>query len=391
MYRNTLFGEVMKGLPRGSFEKIVSSHNADKHSKGFSSWDQLITLIYAQISGCNSLREIEEGFNSQSEHHYHLGCGEIRRSTLADANTNRSCGVFEQVCGELLVQAHRKLKRELKDLLYLIDSTPISLKGLGYDDWTKGSHSHRTQGLKVHMMIESSRDVPVYASITAPNVNDIDIGKEIAINKGATYVFDKGYCDYNWWYKFTKEKAVFVTRFKKNAGIKVVGAHEIPADEQETILEDTRVMFKYKHPGGKRINEHFGSELRRVVVDRPDKGTPIILVTNDFERSATEIGSLYKRRWAIELFFKWIKQNLKIKKFLGRSENAVKTQIYTALITYLLVEIHRSRQGLQKTMKMILVSIRAGLFQRPVVEREMARKRRYRRDELHDAQGCLAL
>lgn len=391
MYRNTRFGELMKGLPRGTFEKIVSGHDGDKFNKGFRSWDQLIAMVYAQISGCRSLRELETGFNSQSAHHYHLGSREIKRSTLADANANRSSDMFADVCGKLLQQAHRKVKGELKDLLYLIDSTPIPLKGLGYETWTKDNHSHRTQGLKVHMMIAPQADVPVHADITAANVNDVEMGRKIPIEAGATYVFDKGYCDYNWWHSINQQQAYFVTRFKKNAGIELVATRDIPENAQEIVLEDTVVRFKHKRPGGKRINNYYGSELRKIVVDRPDKDSPLVLVTNDFERSAEEIASLYKQRWGIELFFKWLKQNLKIKQFLGRSENAVKIQIYTAIITYLLAQLFRQRKGVKQTLKMWIVELRSGLFQRPEVEREISRKRQRWQMEYQGLQGALAI
>ena len=222
MYRNTRFGDLMKGLSRGSFEKIVSGHEADKHSKGLRCWDQLTAMVYAQLTGSRSLRELEAGFNQQEAHHYHLGTRPIRRSTLSDANAKRSCDVFSDACNLLLSQANSALKKEMLDLLYLIDSTPIPLKGLGYDDWTKESGNGRTQGLKVHMMIESNAQVPVYAKISAANVNDIDIGKKIPLKAKATYVFDKGYYDYNWWYRIHQQGARFVTRFKKNAAIKII-------------------------------------------------------------------------------------------------------------------------------------------------------------------------
>lgn len=391
MYRNTRFGELMKGLSRGAFEKTVSKHQADKYNKGFDSWDQLIAMIFAQISGCRSLRELEAGFNSQAAHHYHLGSREIKRSTLADANAKRSSDVFEEVCVQLLQQAHRKVKGELKDLLYLIDSTPIPLKGLGYDEWTKDNHSHRTQGLKVHMMYAPEADVPLHADITAANINDVEMGRKIMLEPGATYVFDKGYCDYNWWFKIHQNQSRFITRFKKNAGVERVEARAIPAEAQGTVLEDTVVRFKNQHPGGKRINRYYGTALRRVVIARPDKGTPLVLATNDFDRSAQEIAELYKQRWGIELFFKWLKQNLKIKQFLGRSENAVKIQIYTALITYLLAQHYRNRQGIKQTLKMWVVELRSGLFQRPEVERELAKRRRSWQLEHQRLQGALAL
>lgn len=391
MYSMTRFGELMKGLPRGRFERAAEDFRSDKHSKGFRSWDQLIAMLYAQYSGSRSLRELEAGFNSQAAHHYHLGTREIKRSTLAEANNKRSCELFQFLCNELFQQANRKQKKELKALLYLIDSTPIPLKGLGYDDWTLAHRSDRTQGLKVHMALASSGAVPVYQQITPAHVNDVEIGREMPLEPGATYVFDKGYCDYNWWYQIEQKGAIFVTRYKKNAGLEWVEQRALPEDEASLVREDAIVRFKNRRPGGHRINHYYGTPLRRVVIDRPDKPTPLILATNDFERSAEEIAELYRKRWEIELFFKWLKQNLKIKKFLGRSENAVKVQIYTALIAYLLVQLYRQRHGIKESLHICLVILRSALFQRPDTERVVKERRRKRWRDINEIQGVLPL
>jgi len=391
MYRNTRFGEVMKGLSRSNFEKIVDRFGNDKHTKGFRSWDQLIAMVYAQLSGCRSLRELEAGFNSQTDHYYHLGSRSVKRSTLADANRDRDSGVFAEICNLLMKGIQRTQRAELTDLLYLIDSTPIPLKGRGYDDWTKDNTTRRTQGLKVHMMYKPKSNLPVHTEISAPNINDIEAGRRIGLEAGATYVFDKGYCDYNWWYQIHQRGAYFVTRFKKNAGVVTEKSLEIEEQDNNAILTDEQVGFKHRRPGGKRINDYYGTALRRIVVDRPDKDTPLVLVTNDFERSAQEIAELYRRRWGIELFFKWLKQNLKIKCFLGRSKNAVKTQIYTALIAYILAELYRRHSGIKQTLTLCLVELRTGLLQRPRLDAEEKRRRQRWRVEHQTSQGVLAL
>jgi len=159
------------------------------------SWDQLIALIYAQIACATSLREIETGFNSQRIHHYHLGTRCIRRSTLADANQKRPAALFERICQLLMAKVSRHLRQEVGEFLYLLDSTPIPLKGLGYDDWTRDNHNHRTQGLKVHVLMASGSNTPVQSLVSAPNINDIDVGRNMPIETGQTYVFDKGYCE----------------------------------------------------------------------------------------------------------------------------------------------------------------------------------------------------
>lgn len=391
MYRNTRFGELMKGLPRPMLEKAVHASQSDKHSKGFRTWDHLLAMIFAQLSGSRSLREVEAGFNSQPLAHFHLGSRPVKRSTLSDANHRRSSEVFCELCSQLMGQVSRKLRSELKDLLYLMDSTPIPLEGRGYD-WTADKHNHRTRGLKVHVVYAATPAVPVRADISYANVNDVEAGRQIPIECGATYVFDKGYTDYNRWFELNARGAVFVTRLKKNAGVRLQEVMEVSENAKAAgVLQDARVQFKHRRPGGGRVNHYHGTALRRVSVSRPDKESDLVLVTNDFDRSAEEIADLYRRRWAIELFFKWLKQNLKIKQFLGQSDNAVRIQIYVALITHLLAYLYHTRCKATRSLKLWIVELRAGLFQRPETEQHLTRKRRRERQKFEQLQGSLAL
>jgi len=391
MYRDTRFAEVLKGLPRSVFDKHVRRLDADKHCKGFRAWDQLIALMYAQISGATSLREVETGFNSQKRHHYHLGTRAVRRSTLADANHKRPAALFESLCQHLMAKAGRRFRQDVGDFLYLLDSTPIPLKGLGYDNWTKDNHSHRTQGLKVHVLMTPDTCTPLESIITAPNVNDIEVGRQIPVEKGQTYVFDKGYCDYNWWYQIHCSGAYFVTRFKSNAGVDIQEERTLNEREHPQILDDQLVSFRNKRPGGKRINQYHGTPLRRVTVKREGGRPPLVLATNDQETPAHIIAERYKARWGIELFFKWLKQNLKIRKFLGRSENAVKIQIFTALITYLLLQINHALSATPDSLRHYLTELRAGLFQRRETDHELLIRRRRNQFEWQRVQGVLPL
>lgn len=387
MYRNTRFAEVMKALPRGQFEKLVDQYGADKHSKGFRCHDQLMAMVFGQLTGSRSLRELELAFNSHRTSHYHLGTRSVKRSTLAEANARRDSRLYEALCDLLLKQVHRKARREITNMLYLLDSTPIPLKGLGYDDWAAQQRTHRTQGLKVHMLYSPEQTAPVYSQITAANVNDIEDARRMDLQSGATYVFDKGYCDYNWWHEINQTGAMFVTRFKRNAALKVLNVNKSIDAKEAPILTDERVLFTNRHPGGKRRNQ-YDVALRRVTVAREGK-TPLVLATNDFKRSAAEIAELYKARWQIELFFKWLKQNLKIKRFFGRSETAVKTQIYIALITYLLVWFYHARAGVTDTLRECVVLLGATLFQRPETDYSVWKRRQQRRTEFLKKQGCL--
>lgn len=388
MYRNTRFQELMEGLSKKNFQQMVEELNADKYSKGFTRWDQLLSMIFAQLTGSESLRILASRFNSQKHHHYHLQTKAIKRSTLADANQNKDCELYKKLCEQLLQQTHRNLKKECQEMLYLLDSTPVILKGHGYDSWTKANTTHYTQGLKVHMLYAGQQKQPVTAHITDPNVNDITYGRNLEIEENATYVFDKAYCDYNWWHRIEQQGAYFVTRLKINAAIAVIEQRPIKADSM--VLEDNIIKFTNMNPGAGRKN-NYKQPLRRVIVQRDNGLAPIILVSNDLNRSAEDIAALYKSRWDIELFFKWLKQNLKIKKFMGRSENAVRTQVYIALITYLLVGIYHKKQTEQVSLTTFLSVLSVTLFQRVKTDYYRYKKRKLEMDELLKMQAVLPL
>lgn len=388
MFRISRLHEVLHPLSRGRFDDCAKGCGADRHSKGFGSWQQMVAMIYGHLSGARSLREIETGFNSQIAHHYHLGARAVRRSTLAEANAKRNVEVFAQTANALMAQTHRALRREVRPLLYLLDSTPISLMGPGFDEWAEPRRTRNTQGLKLHVMYELHQAAPTWQSLTAANINDLTEGMKAPIQMGATYVFDKGYCDYNWWLSLEERGACFVTRFKHNASLKVLEERPVPSEDQKTVLADQTVCFANRHPGGGRYN-HYKQPLRRVLVAREGNERPLVLATNDLTRTAAEIARLYKDRWQVELFFKWLKQHLKIKRFLGRSENAVRIQILCALISYLLVALYRNAHATTRSMRDMLVEIRATLFQRPSLDIERYRRRQERIHEWHLKQPAL--
>jgi IS4 transposase len=241
-------------------------------------------------------------------------------------------------------------------------------------------------------MLEQQAKLPVYAMVTDANESDILHGRKIDIESGATYVFDKGYYDYNWWKRINDQGAQFVARLKKNAAVAATEQHPIDIGCQGHILEDATIKFTRKIVGTKNLpNPYLNTPARRVTVNRPDKDTPMVLITNDFTRSAEEIAQLYKQRWDIELFFKWIKQNLKIKRFLGRSENAVRTQIYIALITYVLLYLYRRSNKINDVFSLCLSALKTGLFQRPETEYQIALRRRKEREEWLRLQRSLPL
>lgn len=385
MFSISTFQELMKGLPRQKFDALVKKHNADKYSKKFSHWQHLISMLYGQLSGASSLRTLAIGFNSHQSHHHHLGAASIQRTTIADANAKRGDVVFAETAAWLMKLVSRKLRGDSSELMYLLDSTSLTLKGREFDRWTLDNSTRNTQGMKVHVLLDATTQSPDWYSFSAANVNDIEKAWEVPLRRGALYVFDKGYCDYSWWHAIDEAGALFVTRFKKNAGLTVIEHREVPTDAHG-VIDDEIVQLKHRRPGG-RANPYVAT-LRRVTIARPGK-TALVLATNDLESSALEIAQRYKERWDIELFFKWIKQHLKIKSFLGRSENAVRIQVLTALISYLLVALYKQRKAVKGTLWECLVQVRETLFQRGGAELSRYRQQRRYRENLALNQGRL--
>ena len=293
--------------------------------------DHLVALTFAQFSAATSLRGLEASFNANSQHHYHLGVGKIARSTFADANKRRPLAVFTDTFAMVASQLDRNARREGKELLRLIDSTPIPLGKLcAWAQW-----NGRIRGMKAHVVYDPNADCPRLLDITHATVNDAQIGRTIEIEAGATYVFDKGYCHYGWWTAIAEAGSFFVTRPKANMKLDPVCIRKFKEAEGNgfTVLEDAGVSFASKGDSKLPI------KLRRVTVRRHQDGATLELLTNDLERGAVAIGQLYKNRWQIELLFRWMKQHLRIRAFIGNNETAIRLQIVAAMIAYVLIRI----------------------------------------------------
>jgi putative transposase len=362
MFSICRFRALIQAIPRPLFDRLVAHHQADRYGHHFRSWHQLQAMIFLQLSGLSSLRTVEAAFNGQRRHHYHWGSGPLRRSTLSDANRRCHPALYADLAGWLMTQAHRRLRREGRELLYLLDSTSMTLRGPGFDDWTRPNRTSHTQGLKLHVLYDAHEQVPAFHSITPPNVNDIDQGKRLPVEPGALYVFDKAYCDYDWWYWIDQQGATFVTRFKRNAGLRTLQSRSIAPQEAATILADEVVRLAHTHSrGGHRHG--YRQPLRRIAVARPGRAA-LVLATNDLVSPASVIAQHYRARWGVELFFKWIKQHLNVRRFIGRSANAVKLQILTALITYLLLMLAHQASGTHLSLWLFLAQLRGSLFER---------------------------
>jgi len=364
--------QVLKAVPRGTFARAVADHQGDRHVKKFTCWDQLVAMLYVQLAGAHSLRQLEAGFNPQVNHHYHLATGCVRRTTLSDANKKRSPLIFAQLLQALIAQSGRSARAQREELLYLLDATTVGLPGR-CKELRGHANARGNHGIKLHLLLEANNAAVAGASITAANVNDITEGRKIDIEPGATYVFDKGYCNYNWWHSMEQKGARWVTRWRRDAALKLVSERPVNADQCE-ILRDSIVAFALRTPRGGHRNSYSG-QLRRIEVARPD-AAPLVLATNDLVNAPEEIALLYKRRWQIELFFKWVKQHLQIGRFLGANENAVRIQLLTALIAYMLVLILKKATRFKGSLWMLLAELRACLFQRLHTEQSYWRRRR---------------
>ena len=329
-YVNSIFVSLLKPIDRRWFRTVVERYDGDAYDKSFESWDHLVALIFAQLSRADSLRGLEAGFNANAHHHYHLGVGRLSRSTLSDANARRPVAVFAQTFAMLSQTADRRMRDEGAEMLRLIDASPIPLGKMCR--WAKWNG--RIRGMKLHVVYDPTADCPRAVEITPATVNDVEIGRQMAIEAGATYVFDKGYCHYGWWAQIDAAGARFVTRPKDNARLRVRRRRPVGAiiGDGFRIVDDAEVVLASKGDSKLPI------PLRRIRVRR-DRGGTITLITNDMKRKAVEIAALYKRRWQIELLFRWIKQHLDLRRFIGNTDNAIRLQILAAMIAYLLLRI----------------------------------------------------
>ena len=329
-FLDSIFGRLLKPIDRRQFRAIVERHNGDAYDKSFKSWEHMVTLVFAQLSRTDSLRAIGTMFNANSHHHYHLGVDKVARSTLSDANARRPVGVFTDTFAMLAKMADRRMRCEGDEMVRLIDASPIPLgKVCKWASW-----NGRIRGMKMHVVYDPDADVPRCVEITDATVNDVEIGRRVRIEKGATYVFDRGYYHFGWWKKINDAKAFFVTRTKANTRLRATRRRPVHKQIGDgfRIIDDSEVVL------ASRGDSRLAIPLRRIRVRR-DKGGVITLLTNDLDRTAIEIAALYKARWQIELLFRWIKQHLDLRKFIGNNDNAIRLQILAAMIAYLLLRI----------------------------------------------------
>lgn len=330
-HQNIVFHDLLKHIPMAKLDLLVEQHGADWDDRMATTKVHLVAMLYAQLSGARSLRQIEAALASHAGKLYHLGGGTMSRTALADANRSRPADVFTGLLSAVMALLQAGYRRKIRDCVRLIDSTSVSLSSLS-NRWA--NFSTGVCGAKAHIVYDPDADQPLYLMVTPAKVNDITAAKQMPIEAGATYVFDLGYYDYAWWAQLHQMECRIVTRLKSNTPFEVV--EDRPVAPQSSILSD-RTGYLPKRLAASRRNPM--SALMREVQVVIETGKVLRIVTNDLIASATEIADLYKRRWAIELFFRWVKQTLKIDHFVGTSENAVRIQIAVALIAFVLLRL----------------------------------------------------
>lgn len=355
MIKDTVFQQILKPVTKKLIGECSKRFRSDYNYETFKTADHLHVMVFSHLCEIKSLRSLEAAMTGRK-----IGLlKKVSRSTLSDANKKRPWQAFLWILEQLMLLLPRKKCKEIKEVVRLLDSSPIQLRGNGFDEWTQEYATRHIQGLKLHVEYDLALEAPVKMAISHANCNDVAMGQTWLLSPKTIYVFDKGYYDFNWWWSIHQQGASFVTRLKKNVSISALRPRKT---NNPVILEDGIFHLKNKNPRGGKFNL-YQAPLRRISVKREGK-KPLILVTNRQDLPAEVIADLYKSRWEIELFFKWIKQNLKIKKFLGKSANAVKIQLITALIAYLLMLIFKIVTQDKRALYLVLVWARHHLHER---------------------------
>jgi hypothetical protein len=328
-----VFTQITEFLPKRVFDCIVIRYYGDKHVRFFSCWNQLLCMIFGQLTNRDSLRDLIVAIDAHNKKTYHLGFGKsVTRSNLSKANENRNSKIFEEFAYYLIDVARNKLKNEnfeIKGKVYAFDSSTIDLC-LSVFWWAKFRKAKG--GIKLHTLYDITTQIPAFIHITAATVNDVNAMDYIPYERDAYYIFDRGYVDYFRLYKITLLSAYFVVRAKSNLQFKRIYSQKV--DKSKGVQSDQIGKLT-----GFYVSKDYPDKLRKVKYYDSEMNRTFVFLTNNMSLTAQEIALLYKNRWQVELFFKWIKQHLKIKTFWGNSENAVRIQIYTAIITYCLVAI----------------------------------------------------
>jgi hypothetical protein len=351
-----MFSQILKLFSRAEFELLVRQTKAERHARGFSSWAQFVAMLFCQLGRAHSLREICHGLSTCEGKLSHLGITAPKRSSLAYANKHRPWELYQRVFFVLLERCRMAApfpkKFRFKNKLVSLDSSVIDLC-VSLFDWAK---FRRTKGaIKLHLVLDHDGYLPSFAVITEGKVHDVKVAHSLSFEPGTVVVDDRGYNDYRLFAKWTEKQVYFVTRMKDNALYEVVDSRPVP--QHRSILKDQTIRL-----AGVGAWEKCPHLLRRVEVWNPEKQEVLVFLTNHFGLGASTISAIYKDRWQVELFFKALKQNLKIKTFVGTSANAVKIQVWTALIAMLILRYLQLKSKFAWSLSTLVALLRMNLF-----------------------------
>jgi len=356
---SSIFSQLLKLFSRAEFERFVAEHKAERHARGFTCWGQFVAMMFCQLARAHSLREICQGLAACEGKLKHLGLSDApKRSTLSYANEHRPWEVYRDVFYALLARCQQEAspghKFRFHNKLVSLDSTTIGLC-VSIFDW---AHFQRAKAaVKVHMMLDHDGYLPKFAVITDGKKHDVTVARALQFEPGTIVVMDKGYADYAWWQQLTEQKVYFVTRLRKDASYRVDSQREIPELHRDRVLCDQEITLL----GHGQLKEP-GLRLRRIEVWDKDRQETFVFTSNHPRLAASTIDSIYRERWQIETFFKSLKQLLKIKTFVGTTEKAVLTQIWTALIVMLLLRFLKLKARYGWSLSNLFALVRQQLF-----------------------------
>jgi hypothetical protein len=346
----TVFSQVVDFVPRHTFRRRVQRYRGDYGVRRFTCWQQFLAMLFAQLTYRESLRDIEACLGAAPERLYHMGLtGPVSRSTLADANEQRDWRIYADLAQALIAEARplyadEPLDVELDRTVYALDSSTIDLT-LSLFPWA--SFRETKAAVKLHTLLDLRGSIPVFIWITDGKPHDVRVLDVLVPEPGSIYVLDRAYIDFERLWRLQEARAVFVTRAKKNLSYR--RRYSSPCDRSTGIVCDQTIVLT-----GKTTREHYPLPIRRIRYRDPESHKTLVFLTNDLALPALTIAALYRNRWQVELFFKWIKQHLRIKAFYGTSPNAVKTQIWIAISAYVLVAILRKRLSIDRDLHTIL-------------------------------------
>ena len=364
----TVFSQINDFLPQKKFNQCVSRYVGNYRVRSFTCYNQFLCMAFAQLTYRESLRDIVCCLRAMQEKLYHIGIrGKVSRSTLADANETRDWRIYSDFAQILIHEARRLYAEddfglELKETVYALDSSTIDLC-LSVFPWARFRKTKAA--IKLHTLLDLRGDIPTFIWITDGKVHDVNVLDHLVPEPGAIYVMDRAYLDFKRLYQMHQCSAIFVTRSKTNTGLRRLYSHKV--DKTTGVRYDQTVV-----PTGFYTKKDYPDKLRRIKYFDAEKGRTFIFLTNQFTLPASTIAELYRYRWRVEIFFKWIKQHLRIKSFYGTSENAVKTQIWIAISTYVLVAIMKKRLKIDLTLYTILQILSISLFEKKPIYQVLA-------------------